>query len=179
MTSTSNRRPARAVFQAAVTLMLTGVQNDLPTGTKSLPLEGQTLTPAQVEAQLQAYLTALANLATAKQAYANAVASMTPITVSTKALMEALTAWVKLQFGSTNTEALANFGVKVKTPAATSLASKTAGAAKRAAAHAAKKEAALAASAAANPPLTVTIGADGVQIATPSAPVAPAAVVAK
>jgi collagenase-like PrtC family protease len=122
-----------------VTLMLAGVQNDLPTGTQSLPLEGQTLTPAQVATQLQAYLTAVANLAAARQLYANTVASTKPVTVATRALMLALVAWVKVQFGSTNAEGLAKFGVQAKTPKATSLASKTAAAAKSAATRAAKQ----------------------------------------
>jgi hypothetical protein len=87
--------------------------------------------------------------------------------------MKALEAWVKLQFGSTNAAELANFGVKVKTPASTSLASKASGSAKRSAAHAAKVAAAQAAAAAANPPLQVTVGAEGVLLAAPTAPAAP------
>ena len=129
---------------------------------------GSSLTPAKIVTQLQSWLTATANLASAKAAYLKAVADTRTQTTAVRALMKALTMWLKLQFGESNTDTLAEFGVTVSTRKSQSTTSKSLAVSKRAATVATKQAAVKAATAAVNPPLAYLVTEAGVQLA-PSA----------
>jgi hypothetical protein len=160
---------ARALLQAAVTLMMTGVENDLPTGTKAFPFDGSSTTPAQAVTQFQTWLAAASKVQAAKVAYMQAVADLRGLTPGVRILMRAIRAWAIAQFGSTNAPALANFGITIKPRKVLTVATKAHGQAKRHSTVTAK-----AAAAGGGPSVSLVVGANGVQFATPAAPSAPA-----
>ncbi len=167
----ANTRPksGHAAMQAAVTLTMGGIQNDLPSGTRTLPVDGTSLTPTQVESQLQAWLTAANAVQTTKVAYTTALANLKSLTPGVRALMLAIKAWAKAQFGSTNVAELANFGIAVTPRKAQTVATKAHGQAKRSATVAAKK----AAASSTGSSVALVVGDNGVQFAAPA--VSPAA----
>jgi len=153
---------AKTNQQTEVTEMLSGLKSALPTTVKGIPVQGTTLTPVQVQGQLQAFLPLITAVATAKAAYAKALANRKAQDASITTLMVALRAYLKQLFAG-NATTLAQFGIDVKPKSTKSTLEKATTVAKGNATRASNK----------TPPAQpqsqiVLYGADGAPINVPS-----------
>ncbi len=172
MSNTKRATRTRSQLEVLLRAEQAGMQNDLPASVQSIPLNGETLSPPQVEQRLQRGLNAFANVRSAQAAYRKALAEAKLAEAEARVVAYDLQGWLKLQFGATNAPMLAKFGVPASTPRQVSVASKAVGLAKAQATRAAKRAAAAAAAEAATPKTAIVIGANGVELAPPKEPVA-------
>ena len=104
---------AKTNQETEITEMLSGFQSTLPSTVKTIAVLGKNLTPAQVETQLQSFLTAITAITTAHATYTLAVANRKALDPGIKGLMLALRGLVKQLFpGDAVTQA--KFGVTLK-----------------------------------------------------------------
>ncbi len=108
-----NLSKAKTNKETEVTEMLSGLQSTLPSTVKTFTVVGKSMTPQQVEAQLQSFLTLCAAVASAKAAFASAMANRKAQDPAITALMVGLRSSIK-QLYPGDVVTLAKFGIDLK-----------------------------------------------------------------
>jgi hypothetical protein len=107
----ATKKATSNVFLTAIQTLIAGLTNNLPSSLRSMNVGGNSMTIAQVLAQLQTALQMLTNVTTTKQAWQAAVAAKKVGLPTARSFYENVIANLKQAIGITNTASLAPFGI--------------------------------------------------------------------